>query len=843
MPVVPPERADAPNPSLLFGRARQLAAITRVAAFVDGGAQFILVEGESGFGKTALLRESLARLPDWPRHHAIADAYERSLPYGVLNQLLASFDQSLLSPILANGIEPDVSTLTAGAALLALIDASEGATIIAIDDAQWIDDQSARALWFAGRRSLHDRLLIIIAARPASTELLTHVRRLVVDGECGIRVDVDGLGADDVIGLVSARLGVLMPRRTARRLVGATDGNALHLRAILDRVASAPDPVIELERRLGDGVLPLAPGFETITRESMGGLSEAARTVIHLVAILDGQVTASLVSAAAGQLEVPVAVEDAIDEAIASGMIDAVEVNGPLELRLHHHRVGDAVLADLSVRTRQDLHRAVARVTDGDRALRHQVRATQGTDDALAATLDTAAEDALRHHESERAVRYAFWASSLSSSPADRHDRLIRAGLSAIATQHFGLLVGAIPEFSNLPVGSERDLLLGSATYAMEDIQSARTALSRAARSTPVAIREVAIIAAANLAVAFLEIEAHRYDVVRLAAEATIAAVATMRADLTGASKPIGGIDLAELEGIALTWRTLAMWRSGVAEPVDTEISEHLIQGGLAGYEPRHALMFVIRGGIRRQQGRLDEAISDLEQGIDLADAMRPALAPYGRIELALAQFRQGHWDDAATSAAVAVSLADDFGGSWTFGTSYMVAALVAAARGELVSADIQIPDDGSRRPAIDESLRMLVEAVVARAAGDRAAVVRIARRAIATLHPRAQVDHGWWAELSEEASAPQRRAPVVRDPLSVLSGREREVAHLAAQGLTNREVAQRLFVTVKGVEYHMGNVLAKLHLTSRRGIRSLLDGRGATPSGESERTMTRDAP
>jgi DNA-binding CsgD family transcriptional regulator len=49
-------------------------------------------------------------------------------------------------------------------------------------------------------------------------------------------------------------------------------------------------------------------------------------------------------------------------------------------------------------------------------------------------------------------------------------------------------------------------------------------------------------------------------------------------------------------------------------------------------------------------------------------------------------------------------------------------------------------------------------------------------------------------------------------------------VAHLAAQGLTNREVAQKLFVSVKGVEYHMGNVLAKLNLNSRRGIRLLLE-------------------
>ncbi len=838
-----PERPNAPHPPVLFGRARHVAEISRAAESVETGAQFVLIEGESGFGKTALLREALTLLPPWPRYHAVADAYERALPYGVLNQLLAPFDQSTLPPVLANGIDPDVSTLTAGAALLSLIDGSTGPAIIVIDDAQWVDEQSARALWFAGRRSLHDRLFILVAARPASTDLLTQIRRFVVDGQRGIRVSVHGLSADNVIELVSSRLGVLIPRRTARRLVGATDGNALHLHAIVDRVASAPDAVVELERRLGDGVLPLAPGFELITRESMERLSDAARTVVELIAVFDGRATVSLVGAAAGRLASPVAADEGIDEAIESGMIETTEANGPAELRLSHQRVGDAVLAALPLRKRQDLHRAVAEVVGGDRALRHMVRSAHGPDDALAAVLDRAADDALRHRESERAVRYGLWASSLSSSPVGRHERLIRAGVTAIATQRFGLIISAIPEFSNLPAGVERDLLLGSATYAAGDIISARTSLFRAANSKPSRLRDHAIIGLANLAIVYLEIEAHRFDVVCRAAEAILCAVAAIRADPLAVREHVGPLDLDELEGTALTWLTFAQWRSGAEEFVEPRLTEQIARAQVSGFEPRHAGMLVIRGSIRRQQGRLDDAISDLERGIELTDTINPTLAPFARIELALAQFRQGRWDDAATTAAVALSLADDFGGTWTHSNCYVVAALVPAARGELGSHHLKIPEVGVTRPAVDESLTLLVEAVAARAAGDRGAVLRIARKAFATLSPRDEVEKVWWTEIRDEASRPTRRAVPPKDPFSVLSGREREVAHLAAQGLTNREVAQRLYVTVKGVEYHMGNVLAKLHLTSRRGIRTLLDGRGTSQSGESEKTLTRDAP
>ncbi|PWC06336.1 AAA family ATPase [Mycetocola zhujimingii] len=843
MSDVRPDRAKLPTPPVLFGRARQLDAIVGTAATVEGGAKFVLIEGESGFGKTALLRAALAALPDWPRRHAVADAHERTLPYGVLNQLLATLDQSVLPPVLAGGVEQDVSALVAGAALLAVVDASVGPAIITIDDVQWTDEQSARALWFAARRSLHDRLLVIVAARPVATDLLDQLRRFALDGESGIRVGVDGLSPDHVIDFVRTVLDVSLPRRTAKRLVAATDGNPLHIRAILDRVAGAPDVIVELERRLGDGALALAPGFDSITREAMERMSVAARRVVHLVATLEDSVSASLVMAAASHLGAPSVSMGAIDEAIFSGMIDAVEGDGPLGLRLHHQRVGDAVLAELSERSRQELHHAAAMVVGGDRGLRHRVRAAPGPDEALARTLDAAAEEALRNHEAARAVRYLRWGSSVSGSLAARHERLVRAGISAIATQHFNLLVPAMSEFSNLPAGPERDLFVGSALYAVGDISSARTMLSRAALCRPVTLRERALVALANGSIAYLEIEARRFELVCQASDAVISEVGRTRAALVDAPESIGGLDLDDLEGIALTWQTLARWRTGVEEPVDTEISEHISQGEQSGFEPRHALMLVIRGGIRRQQGRLDEAIQDLELGIRLTDAINPALAPFGRIELALAQFRQGRWDDAATTAAVAVSLADDFGGSWTYGSCHVVATLVPAARGELESAEILIPEADLSRPAVDTALTMLVEAVAARARGDRAAVVRIARQALATEHPRAQVERGWWLELAQEAAVPSRPSPPPKDPLSVLSGREREVAHLAAQGLTNREVAQRLFVTVKGVEYHMGNVLAKLHLTSRRGIRNLIDGEQNPPATQAEKSLTRDAP
>lgn len=71
----------------------------------------------------------------------------------------------------------------------------------------------------------------------------------------------------------------------------------------------------------------------------------------------------------------------------------------------------------------------------------------------------------------------------------------------------------------------------------------------------------------------------------------------------------------------------------------------------------------------------------------------------------------------------------------------------------------------------------------------------------------------------SSETGAPSARA----DPLGTLTARERDVVTLIAAGSTNREAAASLYVSVKAVEYHLGNVYAKLHIRSRRELKALV--------------------
>jgi DNA-binding CsgD family transcriptional regulator len=63
------------------------------------------------------------------------------------------------------------------------------------------------------------------------------------------------------------------------------------------------------------------------------------------------------------------------------------------------------------------------------------------------------------------------------------------------------------------------------------------------------------------------------------------------------------------------------------------------------------------------------------------------------------------------------------------------------------------------------------------------------------------------------------RRTVAVAAPPSLLSAREHEVARLLAQGLTNRGVAERLFISPGTVARHVANILAKLGLSSRTQV------------------------
>jgi DNA-binding CsgD family transcriptional regulator len=79
-------------------------------------------------------------------------------------------------------------------------------------------------------------------------------------------------------------------------------------------------------------------------------------------------------------------------------------------------------------------------------------------------------------------------------------------------------------------------------------------------------------------------------------------------------------------------------------------------------------------------------------------------------------------------------------------------------------------------------------------------------------------------------ATGAHRRTIMLRG-VDALTASERRVATMAAEGASNKEIAQALFVTVKTVEMHLSRVYRKLELSSRGQLAGALEKRQAPTS------------
>ena len=158
------------------------------------------------------------------------DEAETLLSYGVIDQL----QPGTLT-------EPGTDPMAVGARLLDLLDrlqADGQVVVLAIDDLQWADRPSSRAVLFALRRLRADKVLAVVSTRAGGLADPGWAR--FVGGDSRVtRIRLGGLSPGDLTELASALgLGVLS-RRGASRLAAHTEGNALYCRALLDEIGVA----------------------------------------------------------------------------------------------------------------------------------------------------------------------------------------------------------------------------------------------------------------------------------------------------------------------------------------------------------------------------------------------------------------------------------------------------------------------------------------------------------------------------------------------------------------------------------------------------------------------------
>ena len=381
-------RGAAPDQPLR-GRQRELKLLAQVfhdAMYGRGGA--LVLRGEAGVGKTALLEHAL-RGAAGTRTLSVAGAeFEMELPFAALQQLCSPLLDGLTSlPApqraaleVAYGIrdEPVPNRLLIGLAMLGLLsDAGQGQTLICmVDDAHWLDKASADALAFAARRLESERVAIVFAMRETNERpALATLPQL----------QVRGLTDEDARRLLASEIHAPIDHRVEDRIIAEARGNPLAL--------------IELSRR--GRALEVDGGYAIPEVGPTAGQLEAA--FVERIAKLPTDSQTAMLVAAVEPLGDPTLLWRAIQWlGIAPEAVWAAEAAGLLEVDrrvlFHHPLVRSAAYRAAQPGDRRRAHQALAEASDPardpDRRAWHRAQAAIGPDEGTAQELERSADRA-----------------------------------------------------------------------------------------------------------------------------------------------------------------------------------------------------------------------------------------------------------------------------------------------------------------------------------------------------------------------------------------------------------------------------------------------------------------
>jgi DNA-binding NarL/FixJ family response regulator len=904
----------APSVPALYGRRAECDTIDRLlAGAMDAHSGALVLRGEAGVGKTALLRYAEAHADGMLVLRAAGVESEAELPFAALHQLLRPVlgllprlparQAAALAGALGLGEANGGDRFLVSVAVLSLLgEAAEASGLVAIvDEAHWLDRPSADALVFAARRLEVEGVAMLLAARDGDRP------EPFAPGLPELRLD--GLDADAAGALLAVR-GETLPVELVTALVERTGGNPL---ALIELPAELTREQLAARAPLDD-VLPLTDRLRQAFGERVRRLPGPARTLL-LVAAAEPTGDAAVVLAAAGALGIGPA---ELDAAEAAGLVRATDDG----IAFRHPLVRSAAYRTATLAERRAAHQALAGVLTGegeaDRRAWHLASAATGPDEAVAAGLEaTAGRAATRGGHAAAAVALER-AAALTADDGGRGRRLVAAAgsawLAGRGERAAALLDRAEPLTTEPRVQAEAAALRG--------VIEAAGGLATDAASMLVAGAELVAADDPDSSLALL-VEAS--EISSYAGDVTLTAELGRRAEaVEPVSKPGAFLrDMLAGMGRLASGDTAAgavMLERAIALAPSLEDPRHLTWAGSAAYmagEPGlgHALFARAVARARKSgaagllphtieylaaaeldAGRYAAAVASATEGLRLAtDTGNDTSACRNLSTLAHAAALRGDEDDCRAFAGEALerSAARELGlpamiamlalglldlgagrpaealGQLTrmlaappgaghpffavFAVPELVEAAVRAGRPEVAAGPLvaftQLAEQ-SGAPAIlaqlarcrallaedDEATARFEEALVLHAQHVRPfeqartellygeALRRARRRSEARAHLRAALESferlgtAPWAERARSELRATGETARKRDPstLGQLTPQELQIVRLVAEGATNREVGEQLFLSRRTIEYHLRNVFVKLGVSSR---------------------------
>jgi DNA-binding CsgD family transcriptional regulator len=924
MPPVTPQARPSSSGLPLFGREAEVAMLHQLVARIPERGGTLVLRGDPGIGKSALLEEASAAAgamglsvlrtagAQSETGLAFAGLYQLLRPVlTCLHRLPGPQRDALSAAFGALDVPAPDPFLIALAALNLLACAAERVSLLlVVDDAQWLDPPTASAVAFIARRVDAEPIGVLLALRDGMVSVL--------DGAELPELRLSGLGEQAARELVAASAEGLAPG-LRRRVLEIAAGNPLALLELPGALRLDDARIDGLSR----GPVSLTSRLERAFIQQVSGLPAQTRDLLLLAATDEHASAAELLAAASLLCEADVGL-DASAPAEAAGL--AGVVGGSVIFR--HPLVRSAVYQSAGAVRQRQAHAALAAVLAGepDRRLWHVAASTVGPDEFVAREVEALSARLAHRGAVGMAVAAARRAALLSTDPSRRCSRLLSASELALEAGDPGLLTQLVREAEQLnPDGEQRARLTWLQSISADSVpggQGQTRALVEAA--------EVAADAGnSHLALHLLFGAAVRCWRSGLGEEIRDRVAVAVERQQVPATHPRRVVTLAMAGPVR--WGPVVSQRLAAMEASGDELNADEVY--LAGMAARAigdhdaATRFLGNATTRlRAQGRLGMLVQVL--------VMR------GWVAIA-----QGNWASADMLVDESGRLAEEVGQSW-WGTGALIArATLRGLRGEAEPAELLIAEaektaipqglsdlmcmiafargvtwlsagqpagalDHLTRvfdrsdPAYHEAARFMSITYLADASsqsGQRHAAVpilaeleRLAQRtpspalnsglvyARAVLAPddeaerlygvalrsdlrhhpfdraRLQLAYGAWLRRHRrvsESRAPLRAARQVFDALGcvpwaeracqelrasgeqcpgrvltahdLLSTQELQIAQMAATGMTNREIGQRLYLSPRTVGSHLYRLFPKLGVTSRNQLAGALNVHG----------------
>jgi DNA-binding CsgD family transcriptional regulator len=451
------DRAGGRTLTRLRGRHTECALLdAMIVAAREGESRSLVVRGEAGVGKTALMEYLTESASTLRVLRAVGAESEMEMPFAALHQLCAPMldglerlpapqrDALQIMFGLREGAAPD--RLLIGLAVLSLLsDAAEERPLVCIvDDAQWLDQASAQAMAFAARRLVAESVVMVFAARETGAEL----RGLP-------ELEVEGLRNGDARALLGSVVRFVLDERVRDQIVAETRGNPLALLELPRGLSAA-----QLAGGFGLlGAQTLSTRIEESFRERLRELPPETERLL-LVAAAEPGGDPLLLWRAAERLGIEVSAATAAE---TEGLLAIGQ-----RVTFRHPLVRSAVYRWAPLQERRAVHLALAEVTDPDvdpdRRAWHLAAAAAGPDEDVALELERSAGRARSRGGLAAAAAFLTRSVALTREPARRADRSLGAAEANLQAGSFDAALG---------------LLTTAEAGSLDELQSARVDLLR----------------------------------------------------------------------------------------------------------------------------------------------------------------------------------------------------------------------------------------------------------------------------------------------------------------------------------------------------------------------------